>query len=89
MRVLSLDTPEIFRVTVVGWLKMLDQKRMANTRFDGVRGRFFDDGGIERAPAYVSAVGNEAVIRPEHPSRRLANGKNRIHTRDHRVHLLE
>ncbi len=69
--------------------QMVDQKRMADTRFDSFEGGFFDDGGVERAPAYVSAVGDEAVIGPENPSMRFSNRKNRIHLSAHRAHLFE
>lgn len=64
--------------------QMVDQKRMANSRFDGFKRGFFDDGGVKRTPAYVSAVRNEAVIRPEHASMRFANRKDRIRTCNHK-----
>src|SRR5437773_7059955 len=56
---------------------MVDEHRMPNGRLRRREGTFLENGGVQRSPSGVLAVGDQAVSRAYRPAVRLVDAKNR------------
>ena len=61
---------------------MVNQGRMPDRRLGRLERHFFENGGVERAPADRLAMGNQAIFGPERTTVRLGNRKHLIDMRN-------
>src|SRR5271165_3780993 len=58
---------------------------MADGALVGLERRFFENRGVERTPAGVLAMGDQAVAGTEHAAVGFARGENRVGRNDQRI----
>ena len=73
-RTRTFDAARDFR----GAAQVVDQRRMADGGLDRFKRGFFDDGGMERAPANILAMRQQPVSRPEDAAVGFAGHENRL-----------